>query len=432
MIEFYTTLLQHLPTFVMLAVGVSLGFYLLMQRHIFSVFDPLFFLLIVNEALCATDVIFMYQYGMIETRFFLNYLLTEGALLVGILQFKPVRPKGESGPPSPPNPALITLYRLSLPLFIGLNLLVYALRGIPLFLESRTGVFAAGGGFGLVRRLSDVLLIVVMYALLAKLRYRKWSISEWFAIFTVVLIQVLSGAKSAVLNLVFIAALCGYYTGTLQTRAGRRMGRMMKRLAIASVAALLIVAQVQSGDGDFAGRKANLLGQVASRLVNSGDALIYTYPDQAIEQLPNSNPLGAMFREYLTFFRLATPEQLPRHLGAQITTQFLNPNSPYQTNEKHNIVGYIYFGFWGSILFSYLVGTSVGFLRFAILHKFPRSWIIGIPFVILNLNVASIANELDGFHQSIIGVAFFFFPIALSVSYFIRNRQLKIEPITPK
>lgn len=426
MLIFYETLFDHLPVFLVLVLGVGIGLFLLIRRHIFSLFDPLLYYIVVNETFCIADVIFMHHYGLIESRYYINYMLTETALISGILQFKPLFPKEAVGMPSTTSPTLTAFFRLALPVFIGINLFVYSQRGIPLFLESRTIVYAVGGGFGILRRLSDVLLVVIMYYLLDTLRRRRWNSFEWISLAAVVLIQAFSGAKIAVLNLVFAASLFSYFNGTINTNNSLRTKRLIKRLILASVGALLIVAKIQSSGTEMvAGRQINLVGQVAARLVMSGDAFIYTYPDRSIELLPNRNPFGAMFREYLTFFRVASPEDLPRHLGAQITNQFLSQDSGFQTNEKHNLVGYLYFGFWGSILFSYIIGTIIGSIRYILPHKYPQTWVIGIPFIIIALNSPLAVNELDALHQSILNIIIIFLPMAFLV---LSNFKLESTP----
>jgi hypothetical protein len=413
MLAFFNTLLDHLPEFLVMLALVGGCLYLLLRRHIYSLFDPLFFFLVVNEAFCITDVLFMHQYGMIESRYFTNYLLTEGALFLGFLQFRPTAHKEPPGPLSQAPPAALKLlYRLSLFLFISLNILVYTQRGIPLLLNSRMVVYTIGGGWGLVSRLFDVLIAIILYYLLEILRRRHWRLVEWGALVSVIIIQVLSGAKSAVVDLVFLVALYGGYTGSLGTSAARS-GRMLKRLALGAVVSLLLVASVQSGVGEIAGHQVNLIGQVAARMVNGGDSLIYAYPNRFIEQLDGHNPAGAVFKEYLAFFRLSDAEHLPKHIGVQITDAFLGPDSHFQTNAKHNIFGYVYFGYWGALLFSYLIGTSLGIVRYSLPRLLPRNWVGGIPFIVLNLAFIMSCNDLDSGPRGVLNILVIFLPMAL-------------------
>ena len=53
------------------------------------------------------------------------------------------------------------------------------------------------------------------------------------------------------------------------------------------------------------------------RLVNNGDALIYSYPNGFIERLDGRNPVRALLKDYLSTFRIVSPDELPEHIGAQ-------------------------------------------------------------------------------------------------------------------
>jgi len=425
MLTFYQTLFDHLPAFFIILALTASTLYFLLKKYYYSIFDPLFFMLVINETFCITDVIFLYCFEMIDFYYFMNYLLTEGVLIWGILQFKPRFPQ-ESASSSYFSPSLAALFKISLPVYSCINLFVYIQRGIPLFLESRTVVYAIGGGFGFFRRVSDVLLVIIMYYILEVLRFRRWKPLEWIALCIIVLVQILSGAKAAVLILVFTASLYCYFTGTLTTKNGIRIKHLTTKLTFASIGALFLIAQLQSSGSEMIGeRRVNLLGQVAARLVMSGDALIYSYTDNKIESLSDQNPMGAMFREYLTFFRIAPPESLPKHLGVQITNQFLVQDSNFQTNEKHNLVGYLYFGSWGSLLFSYIIGTIIGFVRYVLPNKCPQNWMIGIPFIILASNSVFAISEPDGLHQALLNLVVIFVPLTLGIKYLLEREHIK-------
>ena len=245
-----------------------------------------------------------------------------------------------------------------------------------------------GGGWGSVTRIFDVLLVVIVYGLM-EIYYRSgWRAREWFAVLIVALIQILSGAKSAVLNLVFIVALHAFFTGVVSQKGAAVRGLLFKLTAAAFVG-FLLVAQVQKSDVEVEGKAVPLLGQAAMRLVNNGDAFIYAYSDGFVDRIEGTDPVGALFGEYLAFFRIRAPERLPLHIGAQIANEFIGPDAGSQTNAKHNVFGYVYFGLWGSILYSYALGTFIGSVRYKALTWMPRTWVAGVSYVILNVAVYS-------------------------------------------
>lgn len=411
MYYFYILLLEHLSAFIALLLAILCLLYLLFRRHVFSIFDPLLYYAVITEGFCIADVVFLYQFDLIEQKYLVNYLLTEAALFAGILQFKPVLPVP---PPSELEPVPVSLwvaYQISLLLFVGFNLLLYSQRGIPLLAESRLEIYAVGGGWGLVGRSFDFLIIVIIYYLLEVRERRSWRPAEWLGFLGVLVIQVLSGAKSAILAVVFVAALHAFITGGSK-RAGAESHRLLRGMAVAAVAGFIIVAAIQKYDMEVAGTEVPLLGQAAMRLVANGDALVLSYPNGFVEEIESSHPIGAVAKEYLAFFRVSSPEQLPDHIGVQISRAF-GGRDMTQTNAKHNLFGYVYFGAVGAIVFSFMVGTCIGAARYRLLRMTSRRWIWAVAYILVNVAFSAAASEWDGVSRSVIAVLIFVLPVAL-------------------
>jgi hypothetical protein len=420
MLVFYGLLLENLPEFLVLLAATLCGVYLLFRRHVFSVFDPLLYYAVVTEAFCIADVVFLHRVDLIEQKYLVNYLLTEAAFFAGILQFKPTRPAPDPAEPGPIPGSLQIAYRASLLLLVLLNLLVYTQRGIPLLAESRLEIYAVGGGWGFVARLFDVLLIIVLYYLLEVLRRRSWGIGDWLALLAVLVIQVLSGAKSAVLTVVFVVAVHAFMTGAW-SRPDAPSRRLLKGLAVAAVSGFILVAAVQKSDLEVAGIEVPLLGQAAMRFIANGDAFVYSYPDGFVEQLDGTRSFAAVAKEYLAFFRLYPPEQLPAHLGVQISVGHGGGDVMTQTNAKHNLFGYVYFGSLGSILFSFLVGTCIGGARYKILGWTSGKWIWGVAYILLNVAFAGAGSDWDSTSRSVIDLLIFVLPLAAILEWVDRR-----------
>jgi len=428
--SFFAALLDHIPEFLALLALVAGSLYLLLRRHISSLLDPLFFLLVLNEAFCITDVLFMYLYGLIEARYFTHYMLSEAALFLGLLCFRPRFSRPTPGPLSAEPPAALkTFFVGAFSLLVGLNLLVYTQRGIPLFLDSRLVVYRAGGGWGLVDRLFDILIPGILYYLLEVLRRRRWRLGEWASLVTLIAIQILSGAKSSVVTLLYLIGSYGLHSGVAGS-LGARTGRMLKRLTLAAAASLLLVTFVQTKDVEIGGRQVTAIDQVAARAVSAGDAMIYAYPDRTIDQLDGSRPVYAVLKEFLAFFRIVAPDDLPKHLGVQITDRFIGLDSNFQTNAKHNLFGYLYFGYWGGILFSFLLGISIGWLRYVFPGLFPRTWIWGISFMILNSAFIISVNDLDSGPRGLLNILLFL-PMALVAKQVVDRGGSTGKPAQP-
>ncbi len=429
MFEFYENLLQHLPIYLAILLATIGAHYRIFRKHVFSVFDPLFYYFVVTEAFCVADVLFMAVYGIIETRYVISYMATEVALFAGFLQFRPVGPPPQPGAPESIPGSLRATFQLCLVMFVGLNLLVYAQRGIPLLMESRLETYA-GGGWGIISRLLDILLIVIAFYLMEVLRRGHWRLRHWAVLVVVLTTQVLTGAKSAVLGLVFIGSLHGFLTGDQGGRAAAA-SRVLKRLAAGALAAFLFIAAFQSTELELANTPVSALGQAALRLVNNGDAFINSYPNGVIEELDGSKPFQAVFREYLGAFRLADPEQLPTHIGVQISRWAFGSDSTTQTNAKHNVFGYVYFGAVGAVVFSFMVGAAVGFVRYRLLSAVPLHWAWAIAYIILNLSFCAAANEWDGASRGVINAIGLFLLLGLGKALGAAQRKAAAARLAP-
>lgn len=412
---FYLSIAEE-PFYFAILVAIILGFLLLLfRKHIFSIFDPLLYYIIFTEAFCIADVLFMGYFDIIDKKYVTQYLSSEFALFAGVLLFKPRVSHLFSVRTDAQTYSLRPLFRFSLILFVGLNILVYMIRGVPLLVENRLEIYQVGGGFGLITRMFDVLLVIIFYYLLDVYRQKGWYWREWLTLFVVVAIQILSGAKSAVLTLVFIVSLHAFYSGAL-SQGDRRLIRLMKKMTFFAIGGFLVIAQIQISDISIGAQSLTLLDQMALRFVNNGDAFVYAYPNNLIESLDGSNPMGALFREYIAFFRLASPGELPTHIGLQLSRAFNGFDVNTQTNAKHNIFGYVNFGYFGGILYSLVVGLCIGFLRYKILNRRVTSWKFGVPYILLNLGVLTSASDWDNFSRSVLSVIFIFTPLALLFS----------------
>jgi hypothetical protein len=277
--------------------------------------------------------------------------------------------------------------------------------------ESRNEIYRQQG-WGIVERLMDVLLVVIVYHLIDQLRRRRWKAADWGVASAVLAIQVLSGAKIAVLQLFFIAGLESYFNGTARQYFSLRSRFFRISGLVALMGALLVIAIQGSGDsqGD---PQLSAVGRLVLRLVASGDAFIYAYPDGYANQLDGSNALGAVLKDYLTTFRIVSPGSLPVHLGVQIADHFTGQGDKFQTNAKHNLFGYVYFGFWGSILYSYLVGSSIGWVRYGLCRRLPQSWLGGAVFILMSLGTIYMISEPDDLNYYTIGIIVGLVPLAL-------------------
>lgn len=430
MAEFYILLLENFPIFAVLLLVNMGGLYLIFRKRIFSFFDPFFYLIIVTESFCISDVMFMAMFNLIDNKHFFQYIFSEVALFAGIFLIRPrARKISNDSHVKSDFEVLRVLFWLSLTLFVALNIFIYSVRGIPLLLDNRMAVYQEGEGLGFISRMLDVLLVIIFYYLLEIHRRFGWSWREWACLALIALIQVLSGAKSSVLTLVFIAALFVYISGAAAPGSEKLM-RLIKRIFLLALGGFLLIAQIQISDVQVGGRNLSLIDQAALRFVNNGDAFLYAYPTNAVDTLDGKGPIFAVLREYVAFLRVAPPDQIQMHLGLQLTRQFIASDSINQTNAKHNLFGYINFGEIGGVIYSLVIGLLIGVVREVIYKRRGSSWLAGIPYIILNLGFLSAASDWDNSSRAVLNVVFVFYPLVL-VAYCLSNGARNVKTTVP-
>ncbi len=86
------------------------------------------------------------------------------------------------------------------------------------------------------------------------------------------------------------------------------------------------------------------------------------------------------------------------------------------TDANHNLFGYVYFGFCGSILYSYLVGGTIGFVRYTMRRKLPQNWVGGVIFVMMSFSTIFRISQPDEVPRYVIGILVIFIPLVFLAS----------------
>ena len=99
------------------------------------------------------------------------------------------------------------------------------------------------------------------------------------------------------------------------------------------------------------------------RLVHSGDIYWYSYANDFYTQIDNKKWLSALFNDFLGFTRILSWTEMPEALGITFKNIHHPSDVPQGPNARHNVFGLIYFGYFGSILFSFVIGCIISFIR---------------------------------------------------------------------
>ncbi|GAA4327284.1 hypothetical protein GCM10023149_30610 [Mucilaginibacter gynuensis] len=382
-----------------LAVSLFL-YFILFKKNYISFLDPLIFNLIYS-VFGFSVVVFLYATQSIELKYFISYLLTQAAFFIGLFFFKPLtRNSIVSGTNVKTyfeyeSMLIKLLFMLTSVTYIFVQLLSYKLVGIPLFLESRLGAYADSGGLGILGRVLDVLRPATAFLLVYLLLEVKKGAGFKFYLFvyTVFLLLsfALSGSKSLFMSLGFVLFIYLILNAQKLKRYFFNL-RKYERYIIAgglSFAFIVIFAQLKSSDTG----EGNSLNIFLYRLVASGDTYYFSYPNNNIETINGSKYFLALFGDIFSTLRIVPRDYQPEVLGVQLFHIYTDADLIAGPNARHNVFGYIYYGMYGSIIFSFLIGFSLGFLRNKLFFSLKKNVIGQLLFMFLYINLCFIETD---------------------------------------
>jgi hypothetical protein len=355
-VEFVLLFNDHSALFLTLWAAIFVLYRLLFWRTVKSIFDPLYFWIIFTNSICTTDVVFLSVLGEIRDYYTLTYLLSECALISGILLFSRQQPILE---PLPVSPLFVQRLRIgmvvTIVLFIGTTLMVYAERGIPLLLDSRAEASTGGSGFGFVTRISQVanVLFVLFYYAKSQVTGLPNSNVERLMLLMSILFNLLSGFKAF-----FLLYLFGYFIthGRNKASSWKRDFYVILAGTIAILGLFAVVFDTTEIDVIFL--------VLMSRLLSSGDVYFMAFPNNVIEQLPPQDFFFQLFGSLLASFRLISWDQAPLNYG-YVINEFVNHNDfLFGPTFRYNVLWLLLTrSIVLTILLSFLVGMVVGYLN---------------------------------------------------------------------
>ncbi|NGZ15545.1 hypothetical protein HGG78_17650 [Vibrio aestuarianus] len=159
---------------------------------------------------------------------------------------------------------------------------------------------------------------------------------------------------------------------------------------------------------------------IAMRFVHTGQIFYMTYPDDILLSFADANGIVALFRDILGALRIVSWSELPVNHGL-LAFQHHYPELGVLTgpNDRHNTFGLFYFGYWGAVMFSFLMGVFTSFIR-NYLYKHTNFNLVNMSFYVLLVMAANNLNQ----DPSGMAVGYFFsifmiFPPLFMISYFM-------------
>lgn len=401
--EFYEVLLNNISLYIFLMLFFIAGYIFIYRKIITNLINPIF-LPVVYSAIGTATVFTLFFSGNMNSYLFSNFCLTQLAYLIGVFSLGYVTTVKSFADYSLQerfniNIDKVLFGKIALHVFVLImvlvHLIIYKTKGIPLFQVSRLEVFADGSGFGLYSRFSDVSIVAVIYLYFCFYFYNiSFKFYYHFFIVLAFLFLLLSGSKTALLTIPFILFCFLLLHKSSDEVKHHYLIKNLKRIILITfglaIAFVILVISIQSAtlENDDLAAFSLLL-----RFIHSGDTFWYSYPNNIILKCQNPHGLLALFNDFLGFTRIYKWEELPPNLGLQLIRYHHTGDGIFGPNARHNVFGIAYFGYYGSIVFSLIIGLVVSFAIHVLPSIFRFTFIPGIFFCIAFMSLISL--ELD-------------------------------------
>lgn len=418
--DFYLLFTENIALGIFFLVLSFMSVYLIIRKHVYSIYDPMFFFLVMGASGYSV-VYFLAYFNIINSYYLLMFLSTQVLFFCGWKCFKPIKMEKIHKREFLHFRSDSIIYGLFSLIFIVSQVIVYAYKGIPLLLESRLEVFAGGGGFGIFNRLiivsSTISLSIAFFRILYIKRTLVQKAIDGFMVLFFLLTQVLSGSKSGVLVIVFIYFLTVFYSQRFILFRGheQKLKKKITYLACLSIPIALLTIYIQSlsaygvGAVDF---KFLIVG-LMMRFVNTGDVFFMAWSHDHISSALNSDgAFLALFKDILSALRIYPIDELPVHMGLSLFQSVYNLDVLSGPNARHNVFGLFYFGPIGACFYSFLLGLLVGFIRNKLYYKLQPSYFGLLAYVSLAYFATFIEQDFSGMAMM------YFFSFLLIVPWF--------------
>jgi hypothetical protein len=258
-------------------------------------------------------------------------------------------------------------------------------------MESRLEVFVGGSGFGLFSRFISVSkiisLFIVMDILFHKNKYSMfYSVSSCGVILFFIMAAFLSGSKGEFITIGYILFI--YVTLNPLSRIKHKpaflfLKKNEKKIILAGFLLAILTISTKSDEKSY----IESLALLGFRILRFGDVYFYAYPNGYIENLNGSSSFYALFKDFLGLIRIVSWENLPQTLGIDLYLMHHYTDTIEGPNARHNVFGYVHFGYYGSIIFSIIIGSLVGFVRSLIFNAQNYSFLLKIILMVIFANI---------------------------------------------
>jgi hypothetical protein len=365
-LEFSQLLIENFNVYLIILTILIFIYFLIFRKLYISFIDPL----IISQifSLFASSVVyFLSALNLIDFKYTFQFTITQLLFWIGLFTFSPKKLIEYSHTLT--NVPIDRIHTISLKrkhfylfyfsslFFIIIQLLIYAKFGIPLFLESRLSLFSESGGGGILGRIVKVLsVIVLIYGLTIKKFAKKISIYTNMYVNLVlgfyIITLILSGSKSTFLNFLSVYFLWVLFFVPQNLKNINKYQYTL--IGFVFISALFIISIQNNTQSSFV--------LFIERLIGSGDIFYQGYYDDKINAI-QGNSFNILFADILGSYRIIPWSNLPKPIGMQLYNMTYNVDLNMGANARHNYLGLVCFGYFGSFFFSFLLGMIISFVR---------------------------------------------------------------------
>jgi oligosaccharide repeat unit polymerase len=432
-IQFYTLFIEHWNLYIYSFILCFIIYYFTFRNCYISLLDIFNFNLLYSF-LGASVVFFLYFTGQIRSYYFFSYCFTQIAFTIGFFIFKPfskyeikvtfrkeIKIKDEYL-------FLQILFLVTSLSHIMCQLYVYILSGIPLFLDSYLETFTSGGGIGTFSRIITASTIISWYLLIhffLNKKSKNLKFYLWFYFFTSLIFFTLSGSKGTFLItglILFLYTLINSRYNLTIKKLSSNIEKFSLKLFIFIFITGIFIIIFKDNNG------INPFLKLGIRLIHSGDAYFYGYPNDIIKELPQGNSFNALFSDLLGMFRIVDWKELPLPFGMTLFG-YHNPliDVVAGANARHNIYGLYYFGYIGAIIFSFILGIILSFSRNYLYRHLTCNTLFGLFYTMLYLSTITFESDINlglfMLNSYILGFILVFI-IAIFIFFMYKNTKL--------
>lgn len=360
-VEFQTLFFDNFLKVVFLGLFIFVFYIPAMKRKRFNIFSPVFN--VFYSCIASFSVFtFLMINDLVDNQYVLPFFLSEFAFLIGFS----VKLKSNKKNISTTFSSVDYLYFLfcCFVYFIS-TLIIYVVKGIPLFMDSRFSASLNGGGFGLFTRITSFSGPLVLYFslvfLLKKNVKKQYKLAAKINLFFYCITLLLSGSKAAFYSVfLYLYIVCNTYNDEqpeLETLLKKKVTKYFP-LMIISIFLMFIFIYGKM-----------FIRSLAFRLIAQGDAIFLTYVKNNIERLHKYNLFEYLFNNFFVTFRLFPADKLVNPAGMEIIEIVYGHFNDGGAVTPHNIDGYLLFGKF-SFVFSFFVGIILNYAINGIYKKY--------------------------------------------------------------